>query len=567
MTMTIKPETLLAWSAEFVEEIRGGCRRYRQRVLGHLVRFQEHYESAHPGGTFLETLDRTEVLAQWVKRPEFLAHSQSTRRSELVALRGFTAWLLESGRTEHDAYFYVPTGQAVRGEVPDLVLHLNLQPEILRFREKISQTEPHRPVHGTWVRAAHLFNRYRNQPEELTQAPEQLLVGWLKTLPLRRPVRTRVYLTGLVRFSEFVADPARVPDVAGWLSGYRSRMAVIRSLADQTDLAEVEKRARFQSELAGWLEAFLEFQGAKKMRLDCIEVELRRLDRLAHRHAVKSPEELTRAMLMEFLGENEPAPATFNQRLARLRGFRRFLLRKQVRLNWPTGLSNRPVPAFRPHLYTLAEIGRLLEWLESVGSQGRHDPFRWWGLKNIVFLLYAAGLRLREPLRLRLRDVDLEGRLLFIDNTKFYKQRWVPIGERASRRLASYFEQRCRLFPERGAKEDAFFLNSQGNPLQPCAVEDAFGRAIDALGLRGRGTRSKPRLHDLRHSAAVHKLYQWYSEGKDVQSKLPLLSAYLGHDKLQHTEVYLHLTEDLLRLAGGKFRASFESVVGQVPVS
>ncbi|MBI3926829.1 MAG: tyrosine-type recombinase/integrase [Armatimonadetes bacterium] len=126
-------------------------------------------------------------------------------------------------------------------------------------------------------------------------------------------------------------------------------------------------------------------------------------------------------------------------------------------------------------------------------------------------LLYAAALRLREPLRLRIRDVDLEGRLLFIDNTKFYKQRCVPIGERAARRLASYFQERCRLFPHRGAPEDAFFLNSQGNPFQPLAVEEAFRRALDALELRGRGTRPRPRLHDLRHSAAVHKLYQWYS--------------------------------------------------------
>lgn len=69
-------------------------------------------------------------------------------------------------------------------------------------------------------------------------------------------------------------------------------------------------------------------------------------------------------------------------------------------------------------------------------------------------------------------------------------------------------------------------------------------------------------MHDLRHTLAVHRLYQWYAEGVDVQNKLPLLSAYLGHDRLEHTEVYLHLTEDLIRQAGRGFQASFEEIVG-----
>jgi hypothetical protein len=62
----------------------------------------------------------------------------------------------------------------------------------------------------------------------------------------------------------------------------------------------------------------------------------------------------------------------------------------------------------------------------------------------------------------------------------------------------------------------------------------------------------------------VHRLYQWYSEGADVQNKLPLLSTYLGHTLYTSTEVYLHLTEDLVRQAGRNFEASFERIVGAV---
>lgn len=334
------------------------------------------------------------------------------------------------------------------------------------------------------------------------------------------------------------------------------------SSAEQTWLAEVQERTHFQSALAGWFEAFLEHQEARKMRLKRFQVELRRLDRLALRYRVQNPEQLTGAMLMEFLSENEPAPSTFNQRLAQLRVLRRFLQRQEVRLTWPTGLSSRPVPAFRPHLFTLAELGQLLQWFGDT-SNSRRNPFRWHGLKTVILLLYAAGMRLREPLRLRLCDVDLSRRLLFIDNTKFYKQRWVPVGERICQRLADYFEERCRVFPRRTSPEDALFLNALGRPFRTDVVERAFSDAREALELHGRGTRLWPRLHDLRHTMAVHRVYQWYSEGQDVQNKLPLLSAYLGHEQLQYTEAYLHLTEDLLRQAGGDFRVSFESVVGR----
>ena len=93
-------------------------------------------------------------------------------------------------------------------------------------------------------------------------------------------------------------------------------------------------------------------------------------------------------------------------------------------------------------------------------------------------------------------------------------------------------------------------------------MRSEFARVIKELQITSRGSR-RPRLHDLRHTLAVHRLYKWYAEGCDVQNKLPLLSAYLGHDRLHHTEVYLHLTEDLIRQAGQNFQRSFEQVVGQ----
>ena len=70
---------------------------------------------------------------------------------------------------------------------------------------------------------------------------------------------------------------------------------------------------------------------------------------------------------------------------------------------------------------------------------------------------------------------------------------------------------------------------------------------------RAGGGREIPRLHDLRHSFAVHSLTAWYREGADVQRRLPLLSTYLGHADLEGTKIYLSMTPELLQQASLRF--------------
>src|SRR6266851_1480092 len=67
------------------------------------------------------------------------------------------------------------------------------------------------------------------------------------------------------------------------------------------------------------------------------------------------------------------------------------------------------------------------------------------------------------------------------------------------------------------------------------------------------GAHYQPRLHDLRHSFAVHRLISWYQQGADVQKLLPQLSTYLGHVHLTDTQVYLTMTPELLGEALTRF--------------
>jgi integrase len=96
--------------------------------------------------------------------------------------------------------------------------------------------------------------------------------------------------------------------------------------------------------------------------------------------------------------------------------------------------------------------------------------------------------------------------------------------------------------------------NQDGTRLASSTVQAAFDtlRRVAGVG-RAEGGRKVPRLHDLRHSFAVHNLTNWYRQGADVQRLLPVLSTYLGHADLEGTKVYLSMTPELLEQASLRF--------------
>lgn len=106
-------------------------------------------------------------------------------------------------------------------------------------------------------------------------------------------------------------------------------------------------------------------------------------------------------------------------------------------------------------------------------------------------------------------------------------------------------------------------LRRRGIAISRYAAERYFRILRSRVGIERRdGAYFQPRLHDLRHTFAVHRLVAWYREGADVQLLLPRLSTYLGHISLAETQHYLTMTPDLLREAGRRFE-SYVNVVGQ----
>ena len=78
-------------------------------------------------------------------------------------------------------------------------------------------------------------------------------------------------------------------------------------------------------------------------------------------------------------------------------------------------------------------------------------------------------------------------------------------------------------------------------------------RLLRELDIKPESGRVGARPYEFRHAFAVHRLTAWALEGVDIQARLPSLSAYLGHQNLLGTEVYLLATPQLLELASSRF--------------
>jgi integrase len=216
----------------------------------------------------------------------------------------------------------------------------------------------------------------------------------------------------------------------------------------------------------------------------------------------------------------------------------------------PTGLLGPSSRRSTPHIYSEAEIAALLRAASELGPVGGLRPHTY---VTLLGLLSTTGLRISEALNLSRDDVDLERGVLTVRLTKFRKSRLVPLHASTVRALADYALRRDRYHPHTPAC--AFFLNENGAALGASGVASTFGALRRTLGWTKNREGRRPRLHDMRHSMAVHTLLRWYQQGADVDRKMPALATYLGHVEVRDTYWYLTAVPELMALTAKRFEA------------
>jgi integrase/recombinase XerD len=214
----------------------------------------------------------------------------------------------------------------------------------------------------------------------------------------------------------------------------------------------------------------------------------------------------------------------------------------------------------QPHIFTDNQISCLLKTVNAL-PPSPVSPLRAAVFRLAIILLYTAGLRRGELLRLTVGDYNPRNQVVTILESKFHSTRYLPLSSDATREIDHYLSLRrqhhlptdadtsliCNAQRGGRAYTGTCLLKVIQDLMRTCDIHTADGRP--------------PRLHDFRHSFAVNALLRWYREGADVQAKLPLLATYMGHVSIVSTEYYLHFIAELAAVSSARFATHYAALV------
>jgi integrase/recombinase XerD len=215
------------------------------------------------------------------------------------------------------------------------------------------------------------------------------------------------------------------------------------------------------------------------------------------------------------------------------------------------------IPVKRPslprhYLYSHAEITALIQAARQLGR--KRGNIRASCHATLIGLLCVTGLRIGEALSLNLNDIDLAQSRLTVRRGKLGKARNIVLSSSTTAALGRYLHSRLTFPPNRG--NAPVFINTRGGRLRYSVASQKFRELLRLCGI-GAGASQAPRLHDLRHTFACNCLRKWYEDSADVNAKLPILATAMGHTNINNTQIYLHVTAQLLHLAAGRFHKTF----------
>jgi len=203
--------------------------------------------------------------------------------------------------------------------------------------------------------------------------------------------------------------------------------------------------------------------------------------------------------------------------------------------------------AHQPYIYSNSEIQALMAAASQLPHESSLRPHTY---RTLLGLLHSTGIRIGEALALNLEHFHSEEQMLYIAEGKFRKARWVPLSGSTCRALEQYVRKRLQMKPR--SLDSSLFLNQRSCQLHHCTVNQTFRQLLRQCGIH-HSKHTGPRIHDIRHTFAVHRLLAWYRDGQDVNARLPWLATYMGHVDIHSTQVYLRATPELIEQVDQRF--------------
>lgn len=206
-------------------------------------------------------------------------------------------------------------------------------------------------------------------------------------------------------------------------------------------------------------------------------------------------------------------------------------------------LPKEPKPDFTPYIFTQEQISAIFAAADEYRLYDIRMGTALISMPALLRLLYSTGMRISEALSIRNDDIHLDEHYIHLRKTKNGSERIVPLGESMEKVLIEYITYRDRM-PVKGIADgkSLLFVKSDGTCIMAGCVYQHLRKLLDKCDIPHKGNHHGPRIHDLRHTNAVHALVQMGHAGMDLYTGLPILSTCLGHHSLSATEQYVRLT-------------------------
>ena len=304
---------------------------------------------------------------------------------------------------------------------------------------------------------------------------------------------------------------------------------------------------RFESFLAQQFEDYMTYRRQLGYDTENLRWALKTFDRyLISQNADAS--ELTAAFFLSLQADLRTQNKTINRVLSYTRGFFEYLLRKEYCQHNPLKeIPWLPEEQFIPFIFSPPQIDALLGAVCHRLRKNAKDFIKDLGIYLAILLLARCGMRIYEPLRLQHYHFRTDDNTLYIEKTKFKKDRLIPIPKAVAVEIINYLAARRTLWC---ADTNAYLLAaSKQKAFYDELIRRRFHQAVSDIGLKcrrqtiGNTNIGAPTPHSLRHSFAVNTLKRIKDQGKSAQHALPVLAAYLGHSEYKHTAKYLKMLD------------------------
>lgn len=293
--------------------------------------------------------------------------------------------------------------------------------------------------------------------------------------------------------------------------------------------------------VAQCVEAYLDQKRAHGYALTSAGKFLRRFARTFGDHSISGIEGHHLDDFLSGLQISSNAWYLYSGHLRRL--FEFWFLRGRVTHIPQPGLKGPPRKIFYPHVYSRAEIRKLLD--AAVACQRSATcTLTASALKTLVLFLYGTGVKLHDALRMLDSDVDLRHSTIRLRGSSDSQSRLIPIGRDVRKVLRRHLRENRRLG---FGTERALFMTTKGVTLRNSVFIKIFQRLRSIAQLGPVAAPYQPRIYDLRHTFAIHSIAQWKRHGIQADRMLPLLASYMGNIDLLGMERYLQLTPENFR--------------------